>query len=101
MIQADERCCLRHAVSLNHAVAHALEKTLRVARQRRAARNERPKLPPKAPMNAATHPRASKELSPIGSLERARQPRRFSPRVVFTLQSAFQEVQHARHGDKG
>src|SRR5205823_1874629 len=86
MIQADQRSCFRHAIPLNYGVAHALEETLGVIRERGAAGNEGPEFPAKAAMNPAEHPGAAKEFSPVGPFECAVQPRR----LTVAFQIAFQ-----------
>src|SRR6266567_3291371 len=100
MIQADERGGFRHAVSLNHGVTHALEKGFRIVRERGTAGDEGPELPAKTAMNAAKHPGAPKEFSPVGFFERAMEPRRFAAPFLFALQSSFQQIQHPRDGNK-
>ena len=100
MIQADQRSCFRHAIPLNYGVAHALEETLGVIRERGAAGNEGPEFPAKAAMNPAEHPGAAKEFSPVGPFECAVQPRRLTVAFQIAFQPRFQQVQHAWHSDE-
>ena len=74
MVEADERCGLGHPVALHDRVADTAEKFFRFGRERRSTRNERPKFPAKAPVNATEFPGAAKKFLAVRGFERACKP---------------------------
>src|SRR5712691_10191270 len=100
MIEADQRCRLRHAVTLDNGISHALEKILRLTRQRRASGKESPELPAEPAMDAAKHPGAAKKFPVFCLFKGASQPWRFLARREVPLDSGAQQVQHARYCDQ-
>src|SRR5687768_3196101 len=66
MIDADQRRGFGHAIALNHCKAEPAPKALGLGIQRRAARNERPKLPAKHPVNLPKSPPAKHDMCPRG-----------------------------------
>src|SRR5215472_262526 len=74
VVQADKRGGFRHPIALNHRVAHALEETLGVGRESRAAGDEGPEFPAKTAMYPAKHPGTSQKAFSAGSFERTSEP---------------------------
>src|SRR5208282_1196821 len=62
MVQADERCCFRHAVPLHDRVTNTLEKSFRFGGKGRTTGNKRPELPTQFPVNSAKPPGTSQKL---------------------------------------
>src|SRR6202171_5053857 len=100
VIQADQRCCLRHAIALNNGITHALEKVLGFIRKRCATGNESPKLPAKAAVDAAKHPGALEKFPAFCVFKSAVQPLRFALAFEFPLNSCMKKIKHARNGDE-